>query len=197
MAIVQGKSCTDWQLFWFSLVCNIAKRTQTTARSGEDEIHFHWTDKVVWTGEFSILEDCDLTASTAALLLKRSYCLKYEFVEVLSDNLNHVIDSYNDFQAYTRAKKHKTYICKPDSGCQGRGICLTKSNKDIRPGEHMICQVYISKPFIIDGFKFDLRICVLVTSCDPFRIFMFKLVRFTGNNLKSFQLQEAHGSHEL
>uniref|UniRef100_A0A9J8BBR6 Tubulin tyrosine ligase-like family, member 6 n=1 Tax=Cyprinus carpio carpio TaxID=630221 RepID=A0A9J8BBR6_CYPCA len=90
---------------------------------------------------------------------------------------------YNDFQAYTRAKKHKTYICKPDSGCQGRGICLTKSNKDIRPGEHMICQVYISKPFIIDGFKFDLRICVLVTSCDPFRIFMFKLVRFTGNNL--------------
>uniref|UniRef100_A0A8C1U666 Uncharacterized protein n=1 Tax=Cyprinus carpio TaxID=7962 RepID=A0A8C1U666_CYPCA len=60
---------------------------------------------------------------------------------------------------------------------------LTKSNKDIRPGEHMICQVYISKPFIIDGFKFDLRICVLVTSCDPFRIFMFKLVRFTGNNL--------------
>lgn len=53
--------------------------------------------------------------------------------------------SYSDFQAYTRAKKHKTYICKPDSGCQGRGIFLTKSNKDVRPGEHMICQVYISR----------------------------------------------------
>lgn len=53
--------------------------------------------------------------------------------------------SYSDFQAYTRAKKHKTFICKPDSGCQGRGIYLTKSNKDIRPGEHMICQVYMSK----------------------------------------------------
>uniref|UniRef100_A0A672QV28 Tubulin polyglutamylase ttll6-like n=1 Tax=Sinocyclocheilus grahami TaxID=75366 RepID=A0A672QV28_SINGR len=101
---------------------------------------------------------------------------------------------YSDFQAYTRAKKHKTYICKPDSGCQGRGIYLTKSNKDIRPGEHMICQVYISKPFIIDGFKFDLRIYVLVTSCDPFRIFMYNegLARFcttqytepTGNNLE-------------
>ncbi|XP_073684583.1 tubulin polyglutamylase ttll6-like [Garra rufa] len=101
---------------------------------------------------------------------------------------------YSDFQAYTRAKKHKTYICKPDSGCQGRGIYLTKSNKDIRPGEHMICQVYISKPFIIDGFKFDLRIYVLVTSCDPFRIFMYNegLVRFcttqytepTGSNLE-------------
>ncbi|CAM4710344.1 unnamed protein product [Leuciscus chuanchicus] len=101
---------------------------------------------------------------------------------------------YSDFQAYTRAKKHKTYICKPDSGCQGRGIYLTKSNKDIRPGEHMICQVYISKPFIVDGFKFDLRIYVLVTSCDPLGVFMYNegLVRFctteynepTGSNLE-------------
>ncbi|XP_073346249.1 tubulin polyglutamylase ttll6 [Pagrus major] len=87
---------------------------------------------------------------------------------------------YSDFQAYTRAKKSKTYICKPDTGCQGKGIFITKSSKEIQPGEHMICQVYISKPFILDGFKFDLRIYVLVTSCDPFSIFMFKegLARF-------------------
>ncbi|KAK6470150.1 tubulin polyglutamylase ttll6-like [Huso huso] len=87
---------------------------------------------------------------------------------------------YSDFSAYSRAKKHKTYICKPDSGCQGRGIFLTKSTRDIRPGEDMICQVYISKPFIIDSFKFDLRIYVLVTSCDPFRIFVHNegLARF-------------------
>uniref|UniRef100_A0A3Q1HPW6 Tubulin tyrosine ligase-like family, member 6 n=1 Tax=Acanthochromis polyacanthus TaxID=80966 RepID=A0A3Q1HPW6_9TELE len=87
---------------------------------------------------------------------------------------------YSDFQAFTRAKKSKTYICKPDTGCQGKGIFITKSSKDIPPGEHMICQVYISRPLIIDGYKFDLRIYVLVTSCDPFSIFMFKegLARF-------------------
>ncbi|XP_029954262.1 tubulin polyglutamylase ttll6 isoform X2 [Salarias fasciatus] len=87
---------------------------------------------------------------------------------------------YSDFQAYTRAKKNKTYICKPDAGCQGKGIFLTRSSRDIQPGEHMICQVYISRPFILDGFKFDLRIYVLVTSCDPFSIFMFRegLARF-------------------
>ncbi|KAE8283908.1 Tubulin polyglutamylase ttll6 [Larimichthys crocea] len=86
---------------------------------------------------------------------------------------------YSDFQAYTRAKKNKTYICKPDTGCQGKGIFITKSTKDIQ-AEHMICQVYISRPFIIDGYKFDLRIYVLVTSCDPLSIFMFKegLARF-------------------
>ncbi|XP_037546883.1 tubulin polyglutamylase ttll6 [Nematolebias whitei] len=87
---------------------------------------------------------------------------------------------YSDFQAFTRAKKRKTYICKPDMGCQGKGIFITKSGKNIQPGEHMICQVYVSKPFIIDGYKFDLRVYVLVTSCDPFSIFMFKegLARF-------------------
>ncbi|XP_028287248.1 tubulin polyglutamylase ttll6 [Parambassis ranga] len=87
---------------------------------------------------------------------------------------------YSDFQAYTRAKKIKTYICKPDTGCQGKGIFITKSSKDIQPGEHMICQVYISRPFVIDGYKFDLRIYVLVTSCDPLSIFIYKegLARF-------------------
>uniref|UniRef100_A0A8C5DG34 Tubulin tyrosine ligase-like family, member 6 n=1 Tax=Gouania willdenowi TaxID=441366 RepID=A0A8C5DG34_GOUWI len=87
---------------------------------------------------------------------------------------------YSDFQAYTRAKKNRTYICKPETGCQGKGILLTKSSKDVPSGEHMICQVYVSRPLIIDGYKFDLRIYVLVTSCDPFHIFMFKegLARF-------------------
>lgn len=53
------------------------------------------------------------------------------------------------------------------------------------------------QPFLIDGFKFDLRIYVLVTACDPLRIFVFKegLGRFathkytdpTNNNVVSAQ----------
>ena len=37
----------------------------------------------------------------------------------------------------------------------------------------MVCQVYLTKPLLIDGYKFDMRIYVLVTACDPFRIYMF------------------------
>ncbi|XP_039189106.1 tubulin polyglutamylase TTLL6 isoform X2 [Crotalus tigris] len=79
---------------------------------------------------------------------------------------------YGELQAFGRSKKHKTYICKPDSGCQGKGIFITKTVRDIKPGEDMICQLYIS--------KFDLRIYVLVTSCDPLRVFVYEegLARF-------------------
>ena len=43
-----------------------------------------------------------------------------------------------------------------------------------------MASVLSSQPFIIDGFKFDLRIYVLMTSCDPLRIFVYNegLARF-------------------
>uniref|UniRef100_A0A671MQ15 Tubulin polyglutamylase ttll6-like n=1 Tax=Sinocyclocheilus anshuiensis TaxID=1608454 RepID=A0A671MQ15_9TELE len=168
----------DWTLFWTD--CSVSLDRVMDMKRYQKINHFSGMNEICRK---------DLLARNMNRMLKlfpkeynifpRTWCLPAD---------------YSDFQAYTRAKKHKTYICKPDSGCQGRGIYLTKSNKDIRPGEHMICQVYISKPFIIDGFKFDLRIYVLVTSCDPFRIFMYNegLARFcttqytepTGNNLE-------------
>ncbi|XP_040536285.1 tubulin polyglutamylase TTLL13P isoform X3 [Gallus gallus] len=52
---------------------------------------------------------------------------------------------YGDFQAYRRRRKNRTFICKPDSGCQGRGIFITRNPEEIKHGEHMICQQYISK----------------------------------------------------
>nr|XP_029721184.1 tubulin polyglutamylase TTLL13-like [Aedes albopictus] len=82
--------------------------------------------------------------------------------------------------AYSRTHRSKTYILKPDQGSQGRGIFLTKNLKEINPRDRMICQVYIHRPLLIDGYKFDLRVYTLVTSTDPLRIFVYKegLARF-------------------
>ena len=59
------------------------------------------------------------------------------------------LNSYGDFQAYTRQKKNKTYILKPETGCQGKGIWVTKNPKEIKPHEHMICQQYMPKVSIV------------------------------------------------
>lgn len=43
-------------------------------------------------------------------------------------------NSYSDFAKYCAEKKYKTYISKPDVGCQGRGIFITKNpSRDIKP----------------------------------------------------------------
>ncbi|EDV26522.1 uncharacterized protein TRIADDRAFT_22537 [Trichoplax adhaerens] len=81
---------------------------------------------------------------------------------------------YSDLMAYSRSKKNKTYIIKPENSCQGKGIYLVKNIKDIKPNEHAVCQRYISKPMLLDSYKFDLRVYVLVTSCDPLRIFVYE-----------------------
>lgn len=80
----------------------------------------------------------------------------------------------------SRGKSTRFYIVKPDSGCQGRGIFLTQCFESISPFEQVVAQHYIKRPLLIDGFKFDLRLYVLVTSCAPLRIYLFHdgLVRF-------------------
>ncbi|KAK6178634.1 hypothetical protein SNE40_011164 [Patella caerulea] len=69
-------------------------------------------------------------------------------------------------------KKQRTFIAKPSNGAQGHGIALYKNAEKIPQTEHFIVQEYIDKPLLLDGYKFDLRVYVLVTSCDPLRIFL-------------------------
>ncbi len=65
---------------------------------------------------------------------------------------------YADLANYARLKKNKTYICKPDSGCQGKGIFITKNpNKDIKPGDNFVAQVYVSRVSFRKGL-FSIRL---------------------------------------
>ena len=65
-------------------------------------------------------------------------------------------------------------IVKPEASSQGKGIYITKRLEDVQTNEHWVVQKYMRNPFLIDGFKFDLRIYVMITSWDPLKIFIYK-----------------------
>lgn len=69
---------------------------------------------------------------------------------------------------------------------QGKGIFITRNIDSIDPSEHLVVQKYMRNPYLIDGFKFDLRIYVLVTNVQPLRIFVHKegLGRFATEKYK-------------
>ncbi|OMJ72519.1 hypothetical protein SteCoe_29012 [Stentor coeruleus] len=85
-----------------------------------------------------------------------------------------------DFISALSHNKSKTFIVKPEASSQGRGIYLVKKPEDLQETDHYIAQQYLTKPYLIDGLKFDFRIYVLVAGCDPLKIFIHEegLARF-------------------
>jgi len=88
---------------------------------------------------------------------------------------------YKDFIQDTADQKHpRTFIVKPEDQCQGKGIFLTRSPDDVKPTDQLVVQKYLHKPHLIDGFKYDLRIYVLLCGISPLRVYIYKdgLARF-------------------
>ena len=77
---------------------------------------------------------------------------------------------YSDFKQ--QVNKKKVFIVKPEASSQGRGIFLIRKLEDLNLSERYVVQEYLMDPLLIEGLKFDLRIYVLITGCNPLRIFI-------------------------
>ena len=66
------------------------------------------------------------------------------------------------------------WIMKPVGKSRGRGISVINDVNQVSYGEIMIIQKYITNPLLLEGFKFDLRLYILITNFTPLEAFIYK-----------------------
>ena len=66
------------------------------------------------------------------------------------------------------------YIMKPNAASCGKGIRVIGKKQNVNKRQGCIVSKYVSKPHLLRGYKYDLRLYVLVTSFDPLKIYLFR-----------------------
>ncbi|CAF1013286.1 unnamed protein product [Adineta steineri] len=86
---------------------------------------------------------------------------------------------FEDFSAAFHREKG-VWIIKPVASSQGKGIFLINHPDQVPLDENLVISRYIDNPLLIDGYKFDVRIYVAVTSYDPLVAYLYEegLTRF-------------------
>jgi len=105
---------------------------------------------------------------------------------------NEATDFRNYFMKNQTNKQRVTYIVKPDSLSQGKGIFLSRNidhildvtqqqklNTALDPNEQekvgYIVQQYVDRPHLIDDLKYDLRLYVMIYGMNPLRIYLHQM----------------------
>ncbi|KAL7471304.1 hypothetical protein ACHAXS_011602, partial [Conticribra weissflogii] len=99
-------------------------------------------------------------------IMPLTYALPHEY--------NSFVSGYSSIQKFSGEKSMNNWILKPIGMSRGRGISVVSDIEDVSYSQPIVIQRYISDPFLFLGFKFDLRIYVLVTSFAPIEAFIYK-----------------------
>ena len=121
-----------------------------------------------------MMEICRKAALSRHLKRMRSACPAgtYDFAPETWEHPNEM----EAFRKHCKAHPGGSYIVKPTAGAMGRGIYLVKGPDaiDHKHESAVVVQKYVSSPFLVDGFKFDLRIYALVTCVDPLTVYVYE-----------------------
>ena len=128
-----------------------------------------------------------------------SYVLPEEFADFYSHyhSIKEQMTVHKDYLISNKGKSvgdrresnqlnNNVWIVKPSAGWQGKGIYITDDITQVPIDEQCVVSRYLTNPLLIRGLKFDLRIYVLVTSFEPWRIYIYQegLVRFASEQYK-------------
>ncbi|NXT11686.1 TTLL5 polyglutamylase, partial [Prunella fulvescens] len=164
---------------------------------GFHEVHPNSSDyNLMWTG--SHLKPCLLRSLTDVQKVNhfpRSYELTRKdrlYKNVCRMQLTHGFKAFHilpqtfilptEYQDFcnTYSKDRGPWIVKPVASSRGRGVYLINNPNQIVVEDNILVSRYISNPLLIDDFKFDVRLYVLVTSYDPLVVYLYEegLARF-------------------
>lgn len=93
-----------------------------------------------------------------------TYVLPKEYVQFVDHYAKQVENNPSD----------NVWIMKPVGKSRGRGISVVNDVNQVSYGEIMVIQKYVTNPLLLDGFKFDLRLYILITSFSPLEVFIYK-----------------------
>ncbi|CAD5117968.1 DgyrCDS6709 [Dimorphilus gyrociliatus] len=101
---------------------------------------------------------------------------------------------FEDFE-----RKPSIYIVKPNDGTHGNGIYLLTDPRryDVGGNRKHIVQEYLSKPLLLEGKKFDLRIYVVISNLEPLTVHVCRegLVRLCTEDYRSPNTSNLHKVH--
>lgn len=110
-------------------------------------------------------------------IMQKNYPGHFSFIPktfILPNDREFLIRDFEQNQnGASGAKGNRIYISKPPGGSQGRGIFVSDSIDELLSYPHNVVSHYVADPLLIEGYKFDLRIYVLITSVDPLIIYVY------------------------
>ena len=112
-------------------------------------------------------------------IIPETYILPDEFADFYSH--------FHSIKSTLKDDETNMWIVKPSASSKGRGIYLIDDISEAPIKENCVISKYIGNPLLINNTKFDIRVYVLVTSIDPWRIYIYKegLARFASESYTS------------
>jgi len=82
-------------------------------------------------------------------------------------------DDYHDWLQYAHDDPDHRWILKPKNSSRGRGIEVVRDLADVPVDNKFMVQDYLDDPHLINDRKYVLRLYVLVSSIEPFRVYLY------------------------
>ena len=93
---------------------------------------------------------------------------------VLPNEFTSFLSAYSSIQNTCQERQSTLWIMKPSAMSKGRGISIVDDIGKVTYSSPTVIQQYLRNPLLLQGYKFDLRLYILVTSFSPLEAFIYK-----------------------